>query len=71
MKENKFKTSTILECLMQDVPKLIKPGEKVGYTHFDRWFCFSACKNNLNSTFKKLRRYKIEDILKTNERNLW
>ena len=43
----KFKTPTRLECLMQDVPKLIKHGEKVGYTYFDRWFCFSACKNNL------------------------
>ena len=31
----KFKSPTRLECLMQDVPKLIKNGETVGYTYFD------------------------------------
>ena len=73
---NKFKSPTRLECLMQDVPKLIKHGEKVGYTYFDRWFCFSACKNNLHDACEKLRRnetgesaFTVErDIFKTNER---
>lgn len=41
---------------MQDVPKLIKNGESVGYTHFDRWFCFSACKNNLKTAIEKLKK---------------
>ena len=61
---------------MQDVPKLIKHGEKVGYTYFDRWFSFSACKNNLKDALEKLRRnetgesaFTVErDIFKTNER---
>jgi UDP-sugar pyrophosphorylase len=61
---------------MQDVPKLIKNGEKVGYTYFDRWFCFSACKNNLHDALEKLRKnetgesaFTVErDIFKTNER---
>ena len=73
---NKFKSPTRLECLMQDVPKLIKHGEKVGYTYFDRWFCFSACKNNLHDALEKLRKnetgesaFTVErDIFKTNER---
>ena len=73
---NKFKSPTRLECLMQDVPKLIKNGEKVGYTYFDRWFCFSACKNNLHDALEKLRKnetgesaFTVErDIFKTNER---
>ena len=72
----KFKSPTRLECLMQDVPKLIKHGEKVGYTYFDRWFCFSACKNNLHDALEKLRKnetgesaFTVErDIFKTNER---
>ena len=63
---------------MQDVPKLIKHGEKVGYTYFDRWFCFSACKNNLHDALEKLRKnetgesaFTVErDIFKTNERLL-
>ena len=71
-----FKSPTRLECLMQDVPKLIKHGEKVGYTYFDRWFCFSACKNNLKDAIKKLKNneagesaFTVEhDIFKTNER---
>ena len=75
---NKFKSPTRLECLMQDVPKLIKHGEKVGYTYFDRWFCFSACKNNLHDALEKLRKnetgesaFTVErDIFKTNERLL-
>ena len=40
----KFKAPTRLETLMQDVPKLVCNGETVGYTYFDRWFCFSAAK---------------------------
>ena len=75
---NKFKSPTRLECLMQDVPKLIKHGEIVGYTYFDRWFCFSACKNNLLDAIEKLKKnetgesaFTVErDIFKTNERIL-
>ena len=74
----KFKSPTRLECLMQDVPKLIKNGETVGYTYFDRWFCFSACKNNLKDAIEKLKKnetgesaFTVErDIFKTNERIL-
>ena len=74
----KFKSPTRLECLMQDVPKLIKNGETVGYTYFDRWFCFSACKNNLKDAIEKLKKnetgesaFTVErDIFRTNERLL-
>ena len=74
----KFKSPTRLECLMQDVPKLIKDGETIGYTYFDRWFCFSACKNNLKDAIEKLKKnetgesaFTVErDIFKTNERIL-
>ena len=74
----KFKSSTRLECLMQDIPKLIKKGEIIGYTLFDRWFCFSACKNNLKDAIEKLKKnetgesaFTVErDIFKTNERIL-
>ena len=52
----KFKSPTRLECLMQDLPKLLKSGEKVGFTSYDRWFCFSACKNNLKDACSKLKK---------------
>ena len=57
----KFKSPTRLECLMQDVLKLIKHGEIVGYTYFDRGFCFSACKNNLLDAIEKLKKMKREN----------
>ena len=74
----KFKSPTRLECLMQDIPKVIKNGQKVGYTYFERWFCFSACKNNLNESVEKIKKnetgesaFTVEkDIFKTNERIL-
>ena len=53
---NKFKSPTRLECLMQDLPKLLKNGENVGFTSYERWFCFSACKNNLKDACNKLKK---------------
>ena len=52
----KFKSPTRLECLMQDLPKLLKNGENVEFTSFERWFCFSACKNNLKDACNKLKK---------------
>ena len=40
---------------MQDLPKLLKSGENVGFTSYERWFCFSACKNNLKDACNKLK----------------
>ena len=42
-----FKKPTRLETMMQDLPKLFGPDEKVGVTTFDRKWCFSALKNNI------------------------
>lgn len=44
--KNVFKTPTRLECLMQEFPRLLGPNDEVGITQLDRWFCFSAVKNN-------------------------
>ena len=67
----KFKSPTRLECLMQDVPKLIKHGETVGYTYFDRWFCFTACKNNLHDACLKLKRNETGESAFTVERDIF
>lgn len=32
---------------MQDYPKLLTSGERVGFTQMDRVMCFSACKNSI------------------------
>ncbi|QHI68780.1 UTP--glucose-1-phosphate uridylyltransferase [Tichowtungia aerotolerans] len=42
-----FKKPTRLETMMQDLPKLFGPDEKVGVSVFDRRWSFSANKNNI------------------------
>lgn len=42
-----FKKPTRLETMMQDLPKLFGPDEKVGVSIFDRIWSFSANKNNM------------------------
>jgi UDP-sugar pyrophosphorylase len=42
-----FKKPTRLETMMQDLPKLFGPNEKVGVSIFDRVWSFSANKNNI------------------------
>ena len=51
--KTKFKSSTRLESLMQDYPKLLPASAKVGFTTYDRQFIFSACKNDLKSAAQK------------------
>jgi UDP-sugar pyrophosphorylase len=41
-----FKKPTRLECMMQDYPKLLPQGAKVGFTNAPDWLCYSPCKNN-------------------------
>jgi len=48
-----FKSPTRLETMMQDLPKLFGPDEKVGVTIFDRRWCFSANKNNIKDAAAK------------------
>lgn len=48
-----FKAPTRLECMMQDYPKLLKGGkDRVGFTTYDPWFCFSPAKNNTEEAKK-------------------
>ncbi|WP_269525875.1 UTP--glucose-1-phosphate uridylyltransferase [Coraliomargarita parva] len=48
-----FKKPTRLETMMQDLPKLFGPDEKVGVTIFDRKWSFSANKNNIKDAAAK------------------
>lgn len=54
--KNLFKSPTRLECMMQDYPQLLEANEPVGFTNYDRWFCFSACKNNLVDGIEKVKK---------------
>ena len=41
------------------------------YTYFDRWFCFSACKNNLRDACEKLRKNETGESAFTVERDIF
>jgi UDP-sugar pyrophosphorylase len=51
--KTKFKSSTRLECMMQDYPKLLKSGDRVGFTQVSRDVCFSPLKNDLTTAKAK------------------
>ncbi len=48
-----FKKPTRLETMMQDLPKLFGPNEKVGVSIFNRRWSFSANKNNISEAAAK------------------
>ncbi|CAH9075614.1 unnamed protein product [Cuscuta epithymum] len=41
-----FKSSTRLECMMQDYPKTLPPSARVGFTVMDVWLAYAPVKNN-------------------------
>uniref|UniRef100_A0A5B6YTK4 UTP-monosaccharide-1-phosphate uridylyltransferase n=1 Tax=Davidia involucrata TaxID=16924 RepID=A0A5B6YTK4_DAVIN len=41
-----FKSSTRLECMMQDYPKTLPPSARVGFTAMDTWLAYAPVKNN-------------------------
>eukprot|EP00250_Pteridium_aquilinum_P006680 c16546_g1_i1 orf=347-2179(-) len=41
-----FKSSTRLECMMQDYPRTLSASAKVGFTVMDTWFAYAPVKNN-------------------------
>ena len=45
-----FKSPTLLECMMQDYPKLLSSAGEVGYTMYEAWYCFSPAKANLSAS---------------------
>ena len=41
-----FQSPSRLECMMQDLPKIMNSKMSVGYCSLPRWMCFSAAKNS-------------------------
>lgn len=41
-----FKSSTRLECMMQDYPRTLLPSARVGFTVMDTWLAYAPVKNN-------------------------
>ncbi|GLU00953.1 hypothetical protein SLE2022_182860 [Rubroshorea leprosula] len=47
-----FKSSTRLECMMQDYPKTLPPSARVGFTVMDAWIAYAPVKNNSEEAAK-------------------
>ncbi|XP_024987087.1 UDP-sugar pyrophosphorylase-like [Cynara cardunculus var. scolymus] len=47
-----FKSSTRLECMMQDYPKTLPPSARVGFTVTDPWLAYAPVKNNPDDASK-------------------
>nr|XP_043638387.1 UDP-sugar pyrophosphorylase-like [Erigeron canadensis] len=47
-----FKSSTRLECMMQDYPKTLAPSARVGFTVSDPWLAYAPVKNNPDDAAK-------------------
>lgn len=66
-----FKSSTRLECMMQDYPQLLTENERVGFTMFERWFCYSTCKNNLNDGTDRVKKGLIPETSFSCEQDIY
>eukprot|EP00331_Platyophrya_macrostoma_P010990 CAMPEP_0176432794 /NCGR_PEP_ID=MMETSP0127-20121128/15599_1 /TAXON_ID=938130 /ORGANISM="Platyophrya macrostoma, Strain WH" /LENGTH=570 /DNA_ID=CAMNT_0017815019 /DNA_START=18 /DNA_END=1730 /DNA_ORIENTATION=- len=69
--KTKFKSSTRLECMMQDYPKFLKSNDRVGVTQIDRVFSFSACKNDVKSAAAKFKSGLPAESASTSEYDLY
>eukprot|EP00743_Colponemidia_sp_Colp-15_P001621 GILK01001770.1.p1 GENE.GILK01001770.1~~GILK01001770.1.p1 ORF type:complete len:591 (+),score=105.00 GILK01001770.1:58-1830(+) len=69
--KTEFKTPTRLECMMQDFPKLLPSSARVGFVQFDRWFCFSAVKNNLTDAATKAKSGLPAECASTGEADMY
>ncbi|KMZ56900.1 hypothetical protein ZOSMA_8G00440 [Zostera marina] len=47
-----FKSSTRLECMMQDYPKTLSASSRIGFTVMDKWLIYAPVKNNLEDAAK-------------------
>ncbi len=66
-----FKKPTRLETMMQDLPKLFGPDEKVGVTIFDRSWSFSPNKNNIADAAAKVEGGNPADASATAESDFY
>ena len=53
---NYFPNLTKLSLGIRHTKRKKKSGEIEGFTYFNRWFCFSACKNNIHDACERLRK---------------
>lgn len=57
--------------MMQDYPKLLGSGQKVGFTQFARWCSFSAVKNALADGADKQKAGNAPEVASTGEQDMY
>jgi len=67
----KFKSSTRLECMMQDLPKELPPEARVGFAQFDHWISYGPVKNNPMDALKKFKSGNTPQCGTTGESDLF
>jgi UDP-sugar pyrophosphorylase len=66
-----FKKPTRLECMMQDLPKLLDSKSRVGFTEFERWMCFSAVKNSIQGGAEKQKKTGFSESASSGEADIY
>lgn len=57
--------------MMQDFPKLLDKDAKVGFSCYERWFCFSAVKNNIFDAALKMKNGNHPECAATGEYDIF
>ncbi|KAL4428974.1 hypothetical protein ABPG74_011170 [Tetrahymena malaccensis] len=69
--KTKFKSSSRLECMYQDYPKLLENDNRVGMTQVNRAFCFSTVKNDIKTAGQKFKQNLAPESASSCEQDLY
>jgi UDP-sugar pyrophosphorylase len=69
--KTQFKKPTRLECMMQELPRLLAPGANVGFTEMERFISFSAVKNKPADAVGKLQATGYPECASSGESDMY
>ncbi|KAJ1636236.1 UDP-N-acetylhexosamine pyrophosphorylase, partial [Pavlovales sp. CCMP2436] len=67
----RFNKPTRVESMMQDYPKLLGIGARVGFTQLDRWICFSPVKNAVADAAFKAAKKSLPECAASGEADMY
>lgn len=66
-----FQSPARLECMMQDLPKIMHSKRRIGYCSLPRWICFSAAKNSLENALLQAQKTGYEESMYSMEEDYY
>ena len=66
-----FKSSSRLECMYSEYPKLLENDSRVGMTQLNRAFCFSTVKNDIKTAAQKFQQKLAPESASSCESDLY